>query len=105
MKEIDSNRRDGLERLLRSAALAVDNEAAEAPFGFETRVVALWRAGAPNGNNGVARLLRRVMIFATAVIAVSSAAVVYETSQERGNDQAFTNAFAIADSAIETEVP
>jgi len=105
MKEIDSNRRDGLERLLRSAALAVDDKAAEAPFGFETRVVALWRAGAPNGNNGVARLLRRVMIFATAVIAVSSAAVVYETSRERENDLAFTNAFAIADSAIETEVP
>jgi hypothetical protein len=105
MKEIDPMRKDGLERLLRSAGRAVDDKPAEAPFGFETRVVALWRAGAPNGNNGVARLLRRVAILATAVIALSSAAVVYETRQERVNDEAFANAFAIADSAIETEVP
>lgn len=105
MKEIDPMRKDGLERLLRSAGRAVDDKPAEPPFGFETRVVALWRGGAPNGNNGVARLLRRVAILAVAVIAVSSAAVVYETRQEGVNDEAFANAFAIADSAIETEVP
>jgi hypothetical protein len=105
MKEIDPMRKDGLERLLHSAARAVDDKPAEAPFGFETRVVALWRAGAPNGNNGVARLLRRVAILATAVIALSSAAVLYQTSQESANDEQFMNAFAIADSAIETEVP
>jgi hypothetical protein len=105
MKEVVPKKVNRLERLLCSAALTIHDEPAEPPFGFETRVVALWRAGAPNGNNGVARLLRRVAILATAVIAVSSAAVVYETSQERANDEPFMNAFAIADSAIETEVP
>ena len=50
MKEIDPMRKDGLERLLHSAARAVGDKPAEAPFGFETRVVALWRAGAPNGD-------------------------------------------------------
>ena len=94
-----------MERLFRSATPALHGEPAEAPFGFETRVVALWRAGAPNGNNGMARLLRRVAILATAVIALSSAAVLYETSQESANDEQFMNAFAIADSAIETEMP
>lgn len=105
MKKIDPMRKDGLERLMRSAARAVDDKPAEAPFGFETRVIALWRAGAPNGNNGVARLLRRVAILAAAMIVLSSAAVLYETREESSNDEQFMNAFAIADSAIETEVP
>jgi hypothetical protein len=105
MKKVDPKKRNRLEQLLRSAALTIHDEPAEPPFGFETRVVALWRAGAPNGNNNVARLLRRVAILATAVIVLSSAAVVYETNQERANDEPFMNAFAIADSAIETELP
>jgi len=105
MKNIGSKNRNRVERLLRSAAVTIHYEPAKPPFGFETRVVALWRAGAPNGNNGVARLLRRVAILATAVIALSSAAVLYETRQESANDEQFMNAFAIADSAIETEVP
>jgi len=105
MKKVDPDRRDGLARFFRSATPALHDEPAEAPFGFATRVVALWRAGAPNGNNGVARLLRRVAILATVVITLSSAAVLYETSQESANDEQFMNAFAIADSAIETEMP
>jgi hypothetical protein len=46
-----------------------------------------------------------VAILATVVITLSSAAVLYETSQESANDEQFMNAFAIADSAIETEMP
>jgi hypothetical protein len=101
MKDVDPK----LTRLLRSAAEVRENGPTEAPFGFDTRVVALWRAGVPNENNGLGRLLRRVAVLAVAVIAISSAAVVYELNQESAADELFTNAYAIADSAIETEVP
>ena len=33
-----------LDRLLRAAAASAQPELTQAPFGFETRVVALWRA-------------------------------------------------------------
>ena len=36
-----------IDRLLRSAAQADDQTEAAMPFGFDTRVVALWRAGCP----------------------------------------------------------
>jgi hypothetical protein len=101
MKDVDLK----LARLLRSAAEVREDVPAEAPFGFDTRVVALWRAGLPNDNNGLLRLLRRVAVLAVAVIAISSAAVVYELNQERTTDELFTNTYAIADSAIESEVP
>ena len=94
-----------IDRLLRSAARAREETAATMPFGFDTRVVALWRAGLPNDNNGLVPLLRRVAVLAVAVIAISSAAVVYELNQETATDELFTNTYAIADSAIESEVP
>lgn len=96
---------DFLDRLLRSAAQAPDEPAISAPFGFDTRVVALWRAGRPNGGNGLSRLLRRVAVLSIAVIMVSSGAALYEMNQERESNEPFTNAFAIADSAIQSEVP
>jgi hypothetical protein len=101
MKDLDLK----LAKLLRSAAEVREDGPAEAPFGFDTRVVALWRGGAPNGNNGIARLLRRVAVLAVAVIAISSTAVVYELNRQTAADELFTNAYGIADSAIETEVP
>ncbi len=48
-----------IDRLLRSAAQADEEVPAAMPFGFDTRVVALWRAGMPKAN-GVMQLLRRV---------------------------------------------
>ena len=94
-----------LERLLRSAAEMQDETPVSAPFGFDTRVVALWRAGLPNGRNGLSRLLQKVAVLSVAVIVVSSAAAVYEMNQERESSEPFSNAFAIADSAIQSEVP
>ena len=105
MKDVDHDKQSELKRLLRSAAQIRDDASIDVPFGFDTRVVALWRAESPNGNNGLARLLRRVAMLAVAVIAISSAAVVYEMNQEPTNDESFTNAYAIADSAIQTEIP
>ena len=101
MKDVDLK----LARLLRSAAKSHEGGPNDAPFGFDTRVVALWREVLPNDNNEIARLLRRVAALAAVVIAISSAAVVYELNQESAADELFTNAYAIADSAIQTEVP
>ena len=90
-----------IDRLLRSAAQASDTRA-EMPFGFDTRVVTLWRASDAKPN-GVASLLRRVALLSAAVIAISTLAAVRQIkqSQERYND--FTNEFAIADTAIQDE--
>jgi hypothetical protein len=92
-----------IDRLLRSAARAAADEVpAEVPFGFDTRVVALWRASAEKPN-GVASLVRRVALLSAAVIVLSTLAAVREAkqSQEQYND--FTNEFAIADTAIQDE--
>ena len=51
-----------IDRLLRSAAQGNEDVSPAAPFGFDTRVVALWRAMSPLGSNGLARLLRRVSL-------------------------------------------
>jgi len=92
-----------LDRLFRSAA-RVKPEPASAPFGFDTRVVALWRA-AKNGNgNGLARLIRRVAIVASAVIVISTAGAIREFVQTRENiGEPLMNEFAIADSEIQSE--
>jgi hypothetical protein len=92
---------DDIDRLLRSAAQAGEEPAAM-PFGFDTRVVALWRAATPNGN-GVVRLLRRVAILSAAVIVVATIAAVREANESREIRESLTNEFAIADSAIQDE--
>ena len=94
-----------LDRLLRSAAQADDNVALEAPFGFDTRVVALWRAGSLSGNHGLARFVQRVAAISVVAIIVSAAAVLYEVKQARESSELDANEFAIADSAIELEFP
>ena len=92
-----------IDRLLRSAARAGDeNILAPMPFGFDTRVVALWRASAKQPN-GVMPLLRRIALLSAAVIVVSTIAAVREAGQSREIDESLTNEFAIADSAIQDE--
>ena len=91
-----------IDRLLRSAAQVDEPSLSEMPFGFDTRVVALWRAAAPNGT-GVMRLLRRVAVLSTAVIVISTVAAIREANQSREVRESFTNEFAIADSAIQDE--
>jgi hypothetical protein len=95
-------KKEQLDRLLRSAAQADEEVPAAMPFGFDTRVVALWRAGAPM-TNGVMRLLRRVAVLSMAVIVISTIAAVREANQSREIRESFTNEFAIADSAIQDE--
>jgi hypothetical protein len=91
-----------IDRLLRSAAEARDEETVAMPFGFDTRVVALWRTGGLRPN-GLMALLRRVAIVSAAVIVLSTIAAVREARQSREIDESLTNEYAIADSAIEVE--
>ena len=93
---------DDVDRLLQSAAQAGEEAPAEMPFGFDTRVVALWRAATPNGN-GVMRLLRRVAVLSAAVIVVSTIAAVREANRSSEIRDSLTNEFAIVDSAIQDE--
>ena len=91
-----------LDRLLDAAARAGKESPAVMPFGFDTRVVALWRAAASRPN-GVTSLVRRVALLSAAVIVISTVAVVREANQSREINESFTNEFAIADSAIQDE--
>ncbi|HVD95450.1 MAG TPA: hypothetical protein VNE84_04835 [Candidatus Limnocylindria bacterium] len=91
-----------IDRLLRAAAQEREETQAAIPFGFDTRVVALWRAAAPKAN-GVMSLVRRVALLSTAVIVISTIAAVREANQSREIGESFTNEFAIADSAIQDE--
>ena len=94
-----------LDRLLKSAAEADESERIEMPFGFDTRVVALWRA-AGNGNGAVrllTGLIRRVALVASAVIVVASAGVYFQLDRNRDLTEPSSNDFAIADSVIQDE--
>ena len=91
-----------IDRLLRSAAQSDDETPGAMPFGFDTRVVAFWRAGTPKAN-GVMQLLRRVAVLSIAVIVISTIAEIREASQSREIRESLANEFAIADSAIQDE--
>ena len=98
MKDVDLR----IDRLLRSAAQAREEASAAMPFGFDMRVVALWRASAKK-SNGVTPLLRRIALVSAAVIVVSTIAAVREAGRSREIDESLTNEFAIADSVIQDE--
>jgi hypothetical protein len=95
-------RNDKIDRLLRSAAQARDDAPAEMPFGFDTRVIARWRASAAKPN-GVTSLVRRVALLSAAVIIVSTVAAVRELKQSREQFNDLANEYAIADTAIQDE--
>jgi hypothetical protein len=91
-----------IDRLLRSAAQGSSEAPAEMPFGFDTRVVAFWRALSVKPN-GIVLMLRRVALLSAAVIVISTLAAIREIKQSREQYNAFTNEFAIADTAIQDE--
>jgi hypothetical protein len=93
MRDVD------LERLMRAAARSQADAPPEMPFGFDTRVVAQWRAQA----DGLTRLLRRIAYTAAAVIVFASAGAYIETERDGDTDEPFTNEFAIADATIQEE--
>jgi hypothetical protein len=93
-----------VDRLLRSAAQAPEPAAAETPFGFDTRVVASWRAGDGGANDiaDLSRFLRRAGAIASAVLLLAGAAA-YRQYRDEANFAAPTNEYAIGDSTIQTE--
>ena len=96
---------DDLDRLLRSAANAPEESAPAAPFGFETRVVALARAGNGSATDvaDLTRFLRRTGAIAFAVLVLASAAAYRQFAETAAFTAPQTNEYAIADSAIQTE--
>jgi len=91
-----------IDRLLRSAAQAQEDFPAAMPFGFDTRVVALWRASMKK-SNGLTLLLRRIALLSAVVIVISTIAAAREVGQSRNLGESFANEYAIADSAIQNE--
>jgi hypothetical protein len=94
-----------LDRLLRSAASAEEAAAPEAPYGFETRLVALWRAANGQATDAaeLTRFLRRIGAVALAVLALASAGAYRQFNENEQRTAPQTNEYAIADSAIQTE--
>jgi len=94
-----------VDRLLRSAANTGESAPAEAPFGFDTRVVASWRSGEIGMNDIVdlSRFLRRAGAIAFAVLVLAGAAAYRQYRDETKFASLATNEYAIGDSAIQTE--
>jgi hypothetical protein len=94
-----------LERLLRSAAGAPSVETPEIPFGFETRVVALWRSGGTTSNDlaDLTRFVRRAGVIAAAVLVLAGAGAYRQVRENAALSTPQANEYAIADSAIQTE--
>ena len=101
MKKPDAD----LDRLLRSAASVLETPSPEAPYGFETRVIASWHAGPGRANEAaeLTRFLRRIGAVAFAVLALASAVAYQQFNENEERTTAQTNEYAIADSAIQTE--
>ena len=96
---------DDLDRLLRAAAKAPDEPPPEAPFGFDTRVVALARSRNANATDvaDLTRFLRRTGVIAFAVLALASVAAYRQFAEDAMFSAPQTNEYAIADSAIQME--
>ena len=93
-----------VDRLLRSAARTTEPLPADAPFGFDTRVVASWRAGNGGATDlaDLSRFLRRAGVIASAVLVLAGAAA-YRQYRDDATFAAPTNEYAIGDSMIQTE--
>ncbi len=89
-----------LDRLLRAAAAAPPVLPNEMPFGFDTRVVAFWRANLKGDLVDFGRLLRRVVLLSLGVIALATAGVYHDLQQSDELGDAPGDEYAIADSAI-----
>lgn len=84
-----------IDRLLQSAGSVPAEPGAEMPFGFDTRVLAQWRAGLAADPAAIVQMLRRVVFMALALIVLGSAATYREWRHDDPTDE-----YAITDSAI-----
>ena len=101
MKRTDND----LDRLLHAAAGAPGGSAPELPFGFETRVVALWRSGSASANDlaDLTRFVRRAGVIAAAVLVLAGAGAYRQFTLNAALSLPQANEYALADSAIQTE--
>jgi len=100
MKKANSD----LDRLLRAASTAAPF-VPEVPYGFDTRVIALWRAGLGSEDDAIelARFLRRIGVIAVAVLAIAGVSAYRQLNDIEARTVPHTNEYAIVDSAIQTE--
>ena len=69
-----------IDRLLRSAAQSRERAPDAMPFGFDTRVTALWRAQEEATAVGLTHLIRAVALTAVAVMAIVAAGTYREAT-------------------------
>jgi len=93
--------REPIDRLLRAAAPGEPDAEPEMPFGFDTRVMASWRAQTHAPSEGINRLVRRVALVAIAIIMLAGAGAYIDAERNQDTGEPFANEFAIADTAIE----
>lgn len=93
-----------LERLLHAAAETTAAPPNEMPFGFDTRVMALWRSGPNRDLVDAGPLLNRVVLLSLAVIALAGAGVYDELRQSSEPEEPFLDQYSIADTAISNAV-
>ncbi len=90
-----------LDKLLRAAAAAPADLVDEMPFGFDTRVVAQWRATRAGSEwRSFAPMLRWIALGATAIV-LSAGSAWWQVQQEDEFEYPAANTYAIADTAIE----
>jgi hypothetical protein len=92
-----------LTRLLKLAAAAKDQTAIEAPFGFDTRIVARWREMKQNDNGELARFVRRIAVAAIAITVLGGVATYRQLDQDDESSEPLTNDYALVDSAIQRQ--
>lgn len=94
-----------LRRLFRAGATSSEEPNIEMPFGFDKRIVATWRGQRPAKGAELwefARLFRRLAVAAVVVTAGAGSAAWWQLQENDELDLPTTNAYAIADRAIET---
>jgi hypothetical protein len=99
MATLDSH----LQRLLKIAAAAKEEEGTGPPFGFDTRIVAKWRELQRNDTSELVRFVRRIALVAVAITLFGGVATYRQISENEELGEPLTNDYAIADSAIERQ--
>lgn len=92
-----------LTRLLKLAATAKTEGTMEAPFGFDTRVVARWRGMNPNANGDVVRFVRRVALTALAITILGAFGTYRQFEQDDESGEPLSNDYALVDSEIQNQ--
>jgi hypothetical protein len=101
MARLDSH----LQRLLNLAATAKEEDIGDgAPFGFDTKVLANWRAVRKNENGELMRFVRRVALVAIAITVLGGAAAYRQLDESDDLNEPLTNDYAMADSVIESQL-